>query len=204
MSGDETPRRWTNDELIAMSEDEAPDWMTIDELVAWNIKSLREEANLSLREAAILMTVWHYEPWTYQRFYRREQVATPVTVAELHALANLFGVSLFRFLRCPRHIQFLQINGLLIRAEDYKPDYLFDVDGRTGEAWRVSYESRMAIIKRRVRKESKSGTPFAPGLVDGMPPTGDLKRLAAALAPIAEEMWQSRKKGKKNGDSTKD
>jgi transcriptional regulator with XRE-family HTH domain len=187
-----------------MAEDGTTDWMTIDQLVAWNIKTLREKANLSLREAAILMTIWHYEPWTYQRFYRRELAEASVTVAEMHAFANLFGVSLFRLLKRPRHVQFLQINGLLIQAEDYEPDYLWDVGGRTGEAQRVDPDVRAEIIRRSAARKARDGKVFAPGLYDDMTATGDLKSLAEKLEPVAEEIRQAAKKGKGNGDDQED
>jgi transcriptional regulator with XRE-family HTH domain len=178
--------------------------MTVDEFVGSNIKTLRQNAKLSLREAAVLMTIWHYEPWTYQRFYRREQGTAPVTVAELHALANLFGVSLFRLLVRPGDVQFLQINGLLIRAEDYEPDYLWDVGGRSGEAKRVDPDVRKEIIRRSAGKKAKTGELFAPGLYDDMAAKSGLKDLAEALEPAAEQIRQAAKKGKQNGDDQED
>lgn len=204
MTEDGAPRSWTREELVEMSLDDGPRSMTIDQLVGSNIRTLREEAKLSLREAAVLMTIWHYEPWTYQRFYRREQGAAPVTVAELHALANLFGVSLFRLLKRPRDVQFLQINGLLLRAEEYYPDYFFDVGGRTGEAKRVDPDVRKEIIRRSAGKKAKTGELFAPGLYDDMTATSGLKDLAEALEPAAEQIRQAAKKGKGNGDDQED
>jgi transcriptional regulator with XRE-family HTH domain len=183
-----------------MPEDDAPDLMTIDQLVGWNIKALRKDANLSLREAAVLMTISHYEPWTYQRFNRRELAETPVTIAEMHALADLFGVPLFRLLRRPRHVKFLQINGQVLRAEEYEPDYFWDVRGRTGEALRVNLDIRMEMIQKFAETKAGRKELFAPGLHDDTTATGDLKHLAKALGPAAQLIPRPAKKGKRNGD----
>jgi transcriptional regulator with XRE-family HTH domain len=195
MSKENAPYLRTNDELIAAGKDAPKNWMTIDELVGSNIKALRVRANLSLRQAADLMTIWHQEGWTYQRFNRRERAEAPVTVTELHAFANLFGVSLFRFLRRPEHIQFLQINGLHLRAEEYELDYLYDPLGRTGEPQRVDLEERFENLAWRARRAAEEGAPLAPGLTENATPKRNLQRLAETMAPHAEQLRQAEKKG---------
>jgi hypothetical protein len=90
------------------------------------------------------------------------------------------------------------------RAEDYEPDYIWDIGGRTGEAKRVDPNVRAELIRRSAARMAKTGELFAPGLYDDIAATGNLKSLAHKLEPAAEQIRESARKGKGNGDSKKD
>lgn len=187
-----------------MNDDEATGYLTLDQLVGSNITALRTTAGLSLREAAVLMTIWHYESWTYQRIYRREQGTAPVTIAEMYAFADLFGVPVYRLLKRPRFAQFIQVNAKLVNAGDYENDYFFDAAGRTGEPDRIDPARRQEIIAEEVRKGAEDGRPFAPGLLDRVAFKTNLKSLAREIEPIADQIRQAARKGKNNGDDQED
>ena len=192
-----------------MTEDN--DYLTLDQLIGSNIRDLRNDARLSLDEAAILMTIWHGEPWSYERLRKREIGQQPVTVAELHAFADVFGVTLLRFLRPARGVRFIGANQKLVRAEDYHMDYLWDPGGRTGEPGRIDPKTRSTRTQRsiymaslRAKEANREGKPIPPDLLDNTTPKEDLKTLAARLRPLADDIKQPARKGHSDGADQED
>lgn len=197
-----------------------PEEMTLDEMIGWNIKELRQAAGLSLKDAAVLMTIWQNEPWSHQKVYTRELGRQPVTVAELHTFAQLFGVPIFRLLHPPAGLKILNIHMFPIKAGRYQLDYFYDTGGRTGEAWRVALEGRKEIVARKVTRSAERGEVFAPDFFDDPKPGDerdafrgpvlddgdlglDLKSLAKELKSSAEAMRQVSRE-KKHGDHQED
>ena len=194
-----------------------PEAMTLDEMIGWNIKELRQAAGLSLKDAAVLMTIWQNEPWSHQKVYTRELGRQPVTVTELHLFSQLFGVPIFRLLHPPAGLKVLNINMAPINAGRYQLDYFYDTGGRTGLAWRVALEERKEIVARKVTRSAERGEVFAPDFFDDRRDERDafrgpadddgvgldLKTLAKELKSSAEAVRQVSRE-KKHGDHQED
>ena len=143
-----------------------------------------------------------------------------MTVAELHAFSDLFGVPIFRLLHPPAGLKILNINMAPIDAGRYQLDYFYDTGGRTGRAWRVALEGRKEIVARKVTRSAERGEIFAPDFFDGPKPGDerdafrgpvledgalnlDLKSLAKELKSSAEAVRQVSRE-KKHGDHQED
>jgi transcriptional regulator with XRE-family HTH domain len=188
-------------------------------MIGWNIKELRQAAGLSLKDAAVLMTIWQNEPWSHQKVYTRELGRQPVTVTELHTFADLFGVPIFRLLHPPAGLKILNMHMFPIAAGRYQLDYFYDTGGRTGLAFRVALEGRKDIVARKVARSAERGEVFAPGFFDDPKPEDergpirgpadgplaglDLKSLAKELKSFAEARRQVSRE-KKHGDHQED